>query len=367
MGKLQMEGQILVSKVMTAEQCEPFARALLGVEAKFDPAKLYRISIEGAVKDQPAAQHQGLVTGDLARVYDVIGLHHSHPVGVLLENFKNIKRFSDYLDAVEREFFMVPGEPSEEPEDEGCEPDDECLVSKWSAESTEHYVERFRAALARIGTQHQGEPVALPERKGMHLRYDTLMPTFSKGWNACLTEVEKLGPLYARAGRGEVEQLSLIISNLNEERDELGVEVGRLRAKLAGRDALLRDFCAHSALICGDLLRLAREDDCATTDPIRARAYSAMDLSRKVKKALSASAEPSEREAQALQAEKLLGIERLPVEQMAPVERDERAEFEMVYSLHHLARDVLSGAYVNAETRSLWDGWQARAALERKP
>ncbi|MCE1033093.1 hypothetical protein LU645_29700 [Pseudomonas asiatica] len=66
-----------------------------------------------------------------------------------------------------------------------------------------------------------------------------------------------------------------------------------LHAKLAERDALLRDFCAHSALICGDLLRLAREDDFATTDPIRTRAYSAMDHARKVKKTLSASAEPS--------------------------------------------------------------------------
>ncbi|WP_236248332.1 hypothetical protein [Pseudomonas mosselii] len=70
-------------------------------------------------------------------------------------------------------------------------------------------------------------------------------------------------------------------------------EVQALRAQLAERDALLRDFCGHSALICGDLLRLAREDDFATTDPIRTRAYSAMDHARKVKKTLSASAEPS--------------------------------------------------------------------------
>jgi hypothetical protein len=90
----------------------------------------------------------GQVTGDLARVYDVIGLHHSHPVSVLLVNFENIKRFSDYLEAVEREFFMVPGEPSDEPEDAGAPIDDECLLSKFPARSVEHYVEQFREALA---------------------------------------------------------------------------------------------------------------------------------------------------------------------------------------------------------------------------
>lgn len=61
----------------------------------------------------------------------------------------------------------------------------------------------LRAILAQPAVQHQGEPVALPERKGTHLRYDTLMPTFSKGWNACLDEIAKLGPLYSRPVQGE--------------------------------------------------------------------------------------------------------------------------------------------------------------------
>lgn len=89
-------------------------------------------------------------TAALRQVYDLIGLDYSQPVSVLLVNFRNMKRFADLLHAVEREFLMVPGEPSEEPEDEGFEPDDECLVNCWGAPSTESYVEQFRTALALL-------------------------------------------------------------------------------------------------------------------------------------------------------------------------------------------------------------------------
>lgn len=51
----------------------------------------------------------------------------------------------------------------------------------------------------------------------------------------------------------------------------------------------------------------------------------------------------------------------------APVEIDERAAFERIYHRHSLKRDELTGLYFDSETRSLFDGWQARAALERKP
>lgn len=99
-------------------------------------------------------KHQ--ISPDLAKVYDVIGLHHAQPASVLLQNFKNCKRFADYLHAVELAFFMVPGEPSDEPEDSGMAPDDECLVSKWPAASVEDYVEQFGAALEKIGVRQQG-------------------------------------------------------------------------------------------------------------------------------------------------------------------------------------------------------------------
>ncbi|WP_447781009.1 hypothetical protein [Pseudomonas plecoglossicida] len=83
---------------------------------------------------------------DLARIYDIFGLHHSHPVSVLEVNVRNTKRFSDLLQAVEDEFLMVPGTPSDEPENEGCPVDDECLVNRWGS-TQEDYIEQFRAAL----------------------------------------------------------------------------------------------------------------------------------------------------------------------------------------------------------------------------
>lgn len=90
-----------------------------------------------------------------------------------------------------------------------------------------------------------------------------------------------------------IERLRAELGEARGEYDRSANKLLVMRAQLTERDVLLRDFCAHSALICGDLLRLARDDDFATTDPIRTRAYSAMDHARKVKKTLSASAEPS--------------------------------------------------------------------------
>ncbi|WP_323115424.1 hypothetical protein [Pseudomonas guariconensis] len=47
-----------------------------------------------------------------------------------------------------------------------------------------------------------------------------------------------LGPM---TDTGSIDQLSQIIRGLNDERDEIGSEAGRLRAQLAERDALLRE------------------------------------------------------------------------------------------------------------------------------
>ncbi|NQD74572.1 hypothetical protein [Pseudomonas sp. CM27] len=100
--------------------------------------------------------------------------------------------------------------------------------------------------------QHQGEPVGLPGRKrDSNEDSDVLTDCYNGGWNACLEEIAKLGPLYTRADPGEVERLSQIIRDLNEERDELGAEAGRLRAQLAGRDALLEDW--HTANCTGEV------------------------------------------------------------------------------------------------------------------
>lgn len=107
------------------------------VQSMIDQGPLYR---------KPPVSHGD--TAALRRVYDAFGLGYNHPVSVLLVNIENTKRFSDLLHAVEREFFMVPGEPSDEPEDEGCEPADDCLVNCWGS-APEQYIEQFRAALPK--------------------------------------------------------------------------------------------------------------------------------------------------------------------------------------------------------------------------
>lgn len=66
----------------------------------------------------------------------------------ILANVENAVRFADQLHAIEREFFMVPGEPDEDYPDD--EPADVCLVNCWGSSSTEQYVEQFRKALADI-------------------------------------------------------------------------------------------------------------------------------------------------------------------------------------------------------------------------
>lgn len=83
---------------------------------------------------------------ELARIYNVFGLSSNHEMSTLLVNIENTKRFSDLLHAVEREFFMVPGEPSGEPEDEGAPIDDDCLVNCWGSTSGD-YLKQFKAAL----------------------------------------------------------------------------------------------------------------------------------------------------------------------------------------------------------------------------
>lgn len=79
----------------------------------------------------------------------------SRSASVLMANLNNVKRFADYLHAIESEFFMVPGTPDEDYPDD--EPEPECLVNRWGS-TREQYVEQFRAALAKLyaGPQARG-------------------------------------------------------------------------------------------------------------------------------------------------------------------------------------------------------------------
>lgn len=83
---------------------------------------------------------------ELAPIYNVFGLSSNHELSTLLVIIENTKRFADLLHAIEREFFMVPGESSDEPEDEGAPVDDECLVNCWGSTPAE-YLKQFKEAL----------------------------------------------------------------------------------------------------------------------------------------------------------------------------------------------------------------------------
>lgn len=131
--------------------------------------------------------------------------------------------------------------------------------------------DELRALLAQSAEQHQGEPVVLPARKhGIHADYS--QNPLADGWNACLDEIAKLGPLYTHADPGEVERLRAELAewkkrcqysadtahDVARERDTLRAQLAtsddareslsaQLRAahdKLAERDALLRDIAS---------------------------------------------------------------------------------------------------------------------------
>lgn len=179
-------------------------------------------------------------------------------------------------------------------------------------------IELLKAALA--DDQHQGEPVALPARK--HIASPPQAYTqrgHDIGWNACLDEIAKLGPLYSRPVQGEpvawrVTGPSGVMGTYTQEphgwahgykieplythADPGEVEQGyshevvhamqskidALRAQLAERDALLR--LARQFVVNGVDLGYIQMPDADTPDP-------AHDLVPKIDAALSASAEPS--------------------------------------------------------------------------
>lgn len=65
------------------------------------------------------------------------------------------------------------------------------------------WLELGESITIRPAEQHQGEPVALPARKPWHGLLATADNLRGEGWNACLEEVAKLGPLYTRPVQGE--------------------------------------------------------------------------------------------------------------------------------------------------------------------
>jgi|GEM_PF-2662920 len=174
---------------------------------------------------------------------------------------------------------------------------------------------------------NQGEPVTLPARRepvGVTSTggYSLIQAKKDRGWNACLDEIAKLGPLYSRPAQGEplaymanvlkgslAGQLMLVDGDAQltpemyegpfavyrnadpaeverlraTSKRQQGVintfecEVMDLRAQLAERDALLRE--ADGLLRGGDIA--------ARNDRVRVRVY---ELSGKIDATLSARA-----------------------------------------------------------------------------
>lgn len=60
-------------------------------------------------------------------------------------------------------------------------------------------VERIGRLLTQPPAQYQGEPVVLPACKAKLSMSHDWDQGYSEGWSACLDEIAKLGPLYARA------------------------------------------------------------------------------------------------------------------------------------------------------------------------
>lgn len=140
--------------------------------------------------------------------------------------------------------------------------------------------------------QHQGEPVTLPERKDPTQQWHIVGGVAkAEGWNACLDEIAKLGPLYTHADPGEVERLRAQLAELEAlHGGELGLPkegwpayhkrkmeslrdltTGFYERKLAERDELLRESLCHAQRL----------------EPMSVSCFNRIDA------ALSASAEPS--------------------------------------------------------------------------
>lgn len=88
---------------------------------------------------------------ELSQIYEEFGIGvKARSVETLKVNLRNLRHFAALLRGVEREFLMAPGEPSDDPEDEGADPEPECLVNSWGSTEPE-YLEQFRAALKQLG------------------------------------------------------------------------------------------------------------------------------------------------------------------------------------------------------------------------
>lgn len=211
--------------------------------------------------------------------------------------------------------------------------------------------------------KHQGEPVAL-ECWSCKAEFTLKDRSDCDGccWK-CGVEIDLED--YAGKFAGEVERLRADLDECDGDRWKLRTERNTMRAQLAERDALLGDLKGKTILSWADKHRIDA--------------------------ALSASAEPGAPKCETCKGigmvddGEITGVggvefENGPVKCVkdcpdckpsAPVERDEREDFEVCFDRMLKEQEAGLEHYQVSTMRFskevMWEGWKARAALERKP
>jgi len=272
--------------------------------------------------------------------------------------------------------------------------------------------------------QNHGEPVALPMRMD-EMAADWKEDPKAHGWNACLDEIAKLGPMYSRptqgepvalvdegdeglfvdliygangnplrrgdrlyarqapADPGEVERLRTELGEAKGEHDRAANKVEELRGIIRG---LEQNVLTHSQFSASMRAKLAEAHTLLRdikTGIMHRGWVVGCSMHAQIDAALSASAEPAtpalvECDACPRSSGCVGTCMKAPAsaEPSAAVEIDERAAFEEFFTQRAKILPLLRGAtttryaggqYVNDWALFGYIAWQARAALERNP
>ncbi len=247
----------------------------------------------------------------------------------------------------------------------------------------------YQESVAKLGPLYthpapavqMGEPVGEVVGKKFERRWWMPQVKWAESFNAERTPVGTL--LYTHADPEEVERLRALVKSYEEIAESHADACAEALTRLAERDALrsFADEIVSAAYEGGSfeggdiqdmavkhgLLRIeSRAEECGEACACREYGFPA-ECYRKTG-VLSASAEPS----------KIGNSEYSVAEPSAPVERDERAEFEadwahrMKVAGHRERANAFyriqpNDRYRWNDVQDAWEAWQARAALERKP